>query len=245
MRARPERLAMLLAGLYAPLALAAEPAPIVTERPSFSASTSTVPLGTVQIEAGYQFTDQGNNVEDHTAPFGLVRVPLREDRELQLGWGGVSHERGTGRTRFGALDPTVGLKQALPGVLPNVDVALIGAVSLPVGADRLSTGQAEVNASAWWSLQEGLPLFGGFVLASEDGELRSSTSLGVSIPVRENVGAFVEWFGSRVDGTSEHSVDAGVSFVTANDLQLDVYVGAGLDDQASDFFLGFGVGHRF
>ena len=49
----------------------------MTERPSFSAATSTVPLGSVQIEAGYQFTDAGASVEEHTAPFGLVRVPLR------------------------------------------------------------------------------------------------------------------------------------------------------------------------
>lgn len=245
MPVRTRSIPCLLAALLAPLAGAAEPGPIVTERPSFSASTSTVPLGTVQIEAGYQFTDAGASVEEHTAPFGLVRVPLRETTEVQLGWGGVSHERGGNNSRFGALDPTVGVKQALPGLLPGVDVALIGAVSLPVGADRLSTGNVEASGSAWWSLQGDLPLFGGVVLASEDGELRSSTSLGVSFPVREDVGAFLEWFGSRRDGLSEHSVDAGLSWVTANDLQLDVYVGAGLDEQASDFFVGFGVGHRF
>lgn len=236
---------VLCIGLAVASARAADAGPIVTERPSFSASTTTVPPGSVQIEAGHQFTDQGAGVEEWTAPFVLLRLPLREATELQLGWGGVSHERGAGQTRFGALDPTVGLKQALPELLPNLDLSLIGALSLPAGADRLSTGRVEASASAWWDLNAGLPLFGGIVLASEDGELRTSTSLGVSVPLRGKVGAFVEWFGSRRDGVGEHSLDAGLSFLTADDLQLDVYLGAGLDEQASDFFVGVGLGHRF
>lgn len=244
MRTRPTLL-LLSALLSSPTLEAADAGPIVTERPSFSASTATVPLGTVQIEAGYQFTDSTDEVEQHTVPFGLVRVPLRETTELQLGWGGVEHERGGGRTRFGAFDPTVGVKHALPAALPNVDVALIGAASLPVGADRLSTGSVEASGAAWWSLREGIPLFGGVVVASEDGELRTSTSLGLSFELRGRASAFVEWFGSRRDGLGEHSIDAGVSFLAANDLQLDVYAGAGLDDQADGFFMGFGLGHRF
>jgi len=71
-----------------------------------------------------------------------------------------------------------------------------------------------------------------------------SSSLGIGIDSRTAL--FAEVFGETAgnSGGIENSVDSGVTFKLANNLQVDAAAGFGLNEAADDWFVGFGLAVR-
>jgi len=64
---------------------------LVTDRPDQTESSVTVPIGHVQVEAGWTMTrnEEGTTTVDvHEVPGVLVRTGIHERIELRLGWSG-------------------------------------------------------------------------------------------------------------------------------------------------------------
>lgn len=248
----------LLLALLAPgAALRAQPPPLVTDRPDFTESAETVVAGGVQAEAGYTFS-RVDGVETQSLGELLLRVGLASRVELRLGVNSYLIEKRLGAEEEGFEDAFLGTKvelveAPLAGTPLRPGVAVLVGTTLPTGHE--SFGGEEMNPEAKlavaWSLGERFALGSNFNVASlyEDGErygqVSGSAALGISLT--ERLGAFVEFFGfSRrsPDGSAVHFLDGGVTLLTGEDLQLDARAGLGLDDEATDYFLGVGFAWR-
>lgn len=241
----------------------AAPPTIGTNRPSFSDSASLVPAGHLQLETGYTFTKRhraGTATERHAAPEVLARYRLLERLETQVLWGGYASQdttsAGTTSEADGDTDLGFGLRVPIEdqhGWMPTVALGAIATVG--TGDDAFSTGDHTVPTGKilWaYSLEGGFGLGGNFVLSHPfDGQERFD-QFAASVYGTWTIDARTTLFGEYyvvtpyANGTgAAHTVDGGVLFLASRTVQLDARVGFGLDDEADDFFTGFGISFLF
>lgn len=255
------------------LGLPAEPLtePLITDRPDFTESTAVIPFGHLQLETGYTFTyddEDGRRVSDQTFPEALLRVGVVKDWELRLGWTGWSlteelfmEENDSGRMVHreehddGGTDMIVGFKRYLlpqEGLRPELGV--IGELSLPTGTGTKSSGDVDPQVKILWSyeLPADFALSGNLnfgVPTSEEGRFfQTSASVSLSYSVTEWMGTYVEYFGFYPNDRwtdCAHTVNGGFTFLITDNLQFDIRTGAGLNEEADDFFTGAGLSMRF
>lgn len=267
---RRTRLSPLAAVLLAPLltpALAAQAPELVTDRPDRTESAVVVPRGLWQLESGWLYVRDdtgGVDVDRHEVPGSLLRVGLHDRLELRVGWSGYLSERvesgGAARRVEGAGDAEIGAKLALgreAGRRP--ETAVLMALSLPVGDDELSSDEVDpsVRLAAAHTLSERLDL--GYNLGVgwstvDDGAGGETTvadalyTVALGAELAGALGGFVELFGEvplSAPGGSRHGLDAGVTYLVRENLQLDAAVGVGLSDDAEDLFTTVGVSWRW
>lgn len=229
--------------------------PISTSRPSFSAPSTTLQRGQWQLEGGYQYTsDDGSGIDSdaHTLPFLLVRTGVSNRLELDLFWTGYSDVDTNVGDIDGASDLSVGLSYQLMPDDSKLGMSVFGALSLPVGSDDFSSDEVDPGAGLAWSyaLDAGPGLFGTVVANSvtsgDERETQLGTAVGLAHALSERIGSYVEYFSIHSDSAdSAHSIDGGLTYLVNRDVQLDIYAGGGLNDEADDFFIGSGVAWRF
>lgn len=244
--------------LSTPLVSAADP--IDADRPGLADPAFVVPRGTMQIETGVTFSHEsdGEDVATWTLPEPLLRIGILDRAELRLAADGFisEHTHGEGTENTGS-DLEVATKIRLldqAGWRPATSV--LAGLTFPTGGDAVTSDGydplAELIAS--WEIGERFSVDANLGLAgptqSPDDSDRAfetfaAASLGVSW--NERVGSFFEYFATlRGSGREdEHGVDAGITYLPTDDVQLDVSAGAGLNRAAPDFFVGFGVAWRF
>ena len=230
------------------------PGPMVTDRPDFTESASTVAPGFLQLEAGYTFTRTGET-RQHDVGEALLRVGIRERIEIRLGvpsYGSFEIEAGD-EEGFG--DASVGLKvglfEASGEGAPRT--ALLVGTSLPTGSDALGTSGLQPGATLAlaWDLPRGLGLGVnlGYESVEEDdrdfGQAKGSVALGV--PVSGPVGAFLEGYVLVPEGSrdAEPFLDGGITVLLSPNLQLDARVGTGFEGPDPDYFAGAGLAVRW
>jgi hypothetical protein len=221
----------------------------------------------VQVELGTRWTadrsaDARLGVVE--APGTLVRVGMSERVELRLAWGGwigTTLEASQARHRAdGFADPEVGIKWGL--VQPRgagMEFALLAHVTLPAGDEivgapgfdpsvRLAAAHPLGDrASFGWNLGHEVRSFdgGGDIDTRRLGRWVYSGAMGFDVTRRW--GAFVELFGdlpASDPGPAVHALDGGVTWLIAPRVQLDLSVGVGLNAEAPDRFVGFGLSFR-
>ncbi len=245
--------------------------PLITDRPDFTESTEAVPTGHVQLEAGYTFTfdrEGTDRVRDHAAPEFLLRIGLVENLELRIGWDGYSwtESQFEGETRSGrrtthetwsqgANDLSLGFKYKLveqDGWIPHFGV--IGAITVPSGSAGVSSGDVDPEIVFLWAydITESFAVAGNVGLAAptddDDRFFQVSASLSAAVALSEKVGAYVEYFGfypNAEHSDAAHSVNGGLTYLINNNFQIDWRIGAGLNEEADDFFTGVGFAFRF
>jgi len=244
--------------------------PLITDRPDFTESTETVPTGHLQLESGYTFTSSregGPRATDHTAPEVLWRVGLGERLELRIGWDGYTYtyadslsETGVGdgsrkRAKQDAHDLSLGLKVKLfeqEGRRPHFGI-IVG-VTVPTGAGTGTTGDVDPGIVFLWAydLSEDTAIAGnvGIAMPTEENHrfVQTTASVSYGIALTRKWGAYAEYFGvypSSDSGRDAHFFNTGVTYLVNKDLQLDVRVGLGLNEEAGDFFTGVGFVKRF
>lgn len=265
------RAAVLVVGILTAAPLRPQDTPpeeLVTDRPDQTESAVVVAPGRVQVETGVLLTREkaeDATVETVEAPGTLVRIGLGARTELRLGWAGYLRQEvdlpgSETLTDEGPGDAELGAKVRLrdeQGALP--EAALLLGISLPVGddaftsdrldptillslahtlTDRLSLGY---NAGIEWSSE---PTDSG----SHETHSRAVYTAALGIGVTDRAGAFLELFGAEpidAPGDSELSADGGFTYLLRPNLQLDVSAGAGLTDEAPDWFIGAGVSVRW
>lgn len=241
---------------------------LITDRPDFTESTEAVPNGMIQIEAGYTFTyddpgDGATRTQDHSMPEILLRVGLATNVELRLGWEGYSFTRDKfddeKRTEFdwsqGAADTSVGVKVKLfeqEGWRPHFGI--IGELSMPSGSTSASSGDVDPAIKLLWAydIDDRLSIAGNMNIGvpTENGNrfVQAASSVSAAFAVTDELGTYIEYFGAYPASDGEdgaHTINGGFTYLLSPDLQLDIRAGAGLNEEADDFFVGAGFSWRF
>lgn len=238
------------------------PDPLDTDRPDFTEGTSTVPRGHYQLEGGYTFTSQGDEDSSSLGEL-LLRIGAGDRVEARLGIGSYSRvDTGVSgaSTLSGYEDPTVGVKIRLTPDDTNLlapghpQIAILLATSVPIGSDDLTADewQPEGKLALGWDFTDRFSLGSTLIYGypSDGGERfhQFSASLSAGYSLTDRLGAYLEGYGfnkESLDGSSTTYLDTGLSFGISNDVQIDVRVGAGLDDPSPNWFAGFGGAVRF
>jgi hypothetical protein len=237
---------------------------LASDRPDFVEASCTVGKGVLQVEMGYTlfYDDDGvTRTVAHTFPETLYRLGLFEDWfELRIGWTYASETTTVGGVKdtvSGSSDLYVGAKLGLTpqqGLLP--EMSIVPQALVPVGGpfsnDRVLPG---VNWLYGWDFNDFLNAGGSTQVnmlvddGSNDTFLLFAQAFTIGYTLSDKLGAYTEWFmlsPHQADtATTEHYLDAGLTYKISNDLQLDIRAGKGVSDAAVDFFTGAGAVVRF
>lgn len=238
--------ALLLMGLPA-FQAAAQTAPLVTDRPDFTESPLSVPSGMFQLEGGLSFatTPAFNTL---SAGELLVRYGLMDRLEVRLGVPSFLSLDDPAETS-GVSDASIGVKYQLGPTLSGWDIAVIGALSLPIGDDAFSSDRLDPSAlvTAGRAVNENVSmtgqLRGSIVGAGNNSVLESSLSTGFGLI--GDINGFVEAVARFQDGVDTGvQVNLGVTSIIRPGFQLDLHSGFGLTDTMPDFLIGAGFAIR-
>lgn len=221
--------------------------PLVSDRPDFTESAITVASGTVQLEGGYTRT-AGGGATTHDLGELLVRVGIGPAVEARVGVGSYRWvDPGPGPAVSAPVSTAAGVKLRVPSANLADEVAVLCMTTLPVKTDLYDPGwtPAIVVAAAWDAGIGGLGANLGYTHTEDPGtrELLGSGSYG--FPVGPALAAFVEVFGVLPRNQSlQASTDAGLTYLVAPELQLDVRVVRSLRGSEATG-LGIGIVRRF
>lgn len=252
-------LAPLALTLVAGCATGAAQAPVVSpDRPGYSYTTGTVPVGAVQVEIGYTAAHAAE-VTYQSLGEGLVRVGVGSRLEARLFTNSYALRSDGGVRTGGVEDAKVGVKwrphAARQGTgLAGASVAILAGTSIP-------TGHARFGVSGWQPeviLAGTLPVTAAFGLTANVGDTwaklgtaRSHRVIGTVAgwyTVSPRLSTFAEYGGSQYadDLASRlHYVDAGFAFVPFPAIQLDLRAGRGINGVTRDDFVGVGFTRRW
>ncbi len=233
------------------------PAPLSTDRPSFSTGTGVVPIGFPQVESGVSFS-RADGVDQIVVGEATLRSALTPTLELRVTAPSYLLLRSASLTADGLGDAALGAKLVLregagePSVTAPAISLLLGA-SLPTGAKPLSAGQSLLSGAllADWTLAPRLGLNANVVWAQAASDVGTADTwagvLGLSVSHSEQLGSFVQMFSVRdVSGSWDAPyLIAGLTFLARPTLQLDVHGGARTSSLGSAHYIGVGVSRRF
>jgi hypothetical protein len=225
--------------------------PISTDRPSVANSSVVVPKGSFQVENGILFTTaQGQNSFD--GPETSLRFGIADNTELRLAIPDYFRDIPTGTgpvSGFGDL--ILGLKRQL-GPAAGFDLSLIAFLSLPTGAEAVSSHGYDPGLQLPWSrkLSDSWTAAGQVaVYWPTQGDRRSLTGESTFLfdrQITKPMDAFIEYAGDFPQrGGPRHLLHFGASYKIAPQQQVDVHVGVGLSSAAIDHFVGLGYSFRF
>ncbi len=240
------------------------PGPLTADRPDETESTSIVPVGFVQIEAGWSFEaaePAGISVRTHSLPGLLARVGVAHALEARLGLPALQLASGAPAAagRSGLGDAEVGFKYRLLAASRGMpDAALIGAVSVPTGSDAVTSGRVDPSVVLALSrafsdrLSVGSNLGSSWTTTADGRGGRAARAhltytLSFAVALSDRIGMFAETFGTVPvqDGASAHAVDGGITWLVRDNLQLDLSGGRGIGGGAGiTWTLGAGVALR-
>lgn len=225
--------------------------PIATDRPAFTNSSVVVPAGSLVFENGFLETgERGQSIVD--APETLVRFGLAKTTELRFTVPDYFDNLTTGHgigSGFGDL--ALGVKRQL-GPLHKFDVSVIAFVSLPTGANGVSSGGYDPGVQAPWSraLSPNWTAAGMFsVYWPTQGRWRNvtgETTFFIDRQLTKPWDAFVEYAGDFPEtGGPRHVLHFGTACKLSPQQQIDFHVGVGLSGAAVDHIVGAGYSFRF
>lgn len=248
---------LVLGVLAAPAAHAQPLPPMVTDRPDFTESSEVVVKGGLQFETGLSLEGEGAGVDRMhtlTVPSSLMRIGIGLRTELRIGADGVLSERLAGAQRSGFSDLEVGAKVRLVDEgSAGVDMAVIPAVSLPIGSAGWSSDTFDPSVKLTWArtLGAGFGLAGNLnvaVLSDAAGRFdQQAISVSLDRDLVAGFGGYFEVFGfSRRErhGSRAITVNGGVSRGIGDRVQVDVEGGRGVTRGAPQWFVGFGLALR-
>ncbi|MEP6589858.1 MAG: transporter [Gemmatimonadota bacterium] len=244
--------------LFAATAAAQSPDVITTDRPDFTESSTLVPRGRVQLEAGITTTAASRNSgmgQSVTWPELLLRYGLSSRIELRVAQTltSVSPPAGFGTRYTGANDLYLGVKLGLgaqQGSRPELAAMLQATV--PTGAESVTQNSTLPGAAllAGWTLSPVWSLAMGLQVNRVTGdawEIAPSVTIGRALTSR--LKAYGEYYAfipalSESGASTAHYLNGGLALLLSDNMQLDARVGAGLGGVADRSYLGVGFAIR-
>jgi hypothetical protein len=237
-----------------PTAGSSAPAPIATDRPSTTASSIVVPLGSLQLENGFADTaNQGQSTFD--GPETLMRFGLLSKTELRLTVPNYFSQSVTGMENISGFgDVAIGVKQQL-GPAHGFDVSLIANLSLPTGGHAFSSHGYDPSLQLPWSrsLSPNWTVAGMLSTywptqptpTGDRHNFTGETTVLIDRSFGKGVDGFVEYQGDFPErGGPRNLVNFGATWKVTPRQQLDFHAGVGLSSAAPDHYFGFGYSFR-
>jgi len=241
----------------------ASPGPIVTDRPTDSASPALVPPGTFQLELGYKFSRinaSSTRIDAQLFPDLLARYGVNDKFEFRFVAQGWNFQDGDRARSDGFSDISLGAKIALAEEQGSrAQVSLLVDVSLPIGSRQFSSDYVipKLLLLGGNALTERLDLTWNigpsFVTAKRNGnretDIDLNYALALSGPVGEGgrFGLFGEFYGAFATGSGlpdRHNFQIGTTILLSPLFQIDFRGGAGLVNNEPDWLVGAGLAFR-
>ena len=238
-----------------------EVGPIVTDRPTDSASPALVPRHTFQLETGYKFSRQetdNNKVDTQNFPDLLLRYGINNRVEVRASGAGWTIQEDALGQQDGISDMSLGAKIALAterGYRPHM--SLLVDVSLPIGHDEFTNHYAipRVLFLAANTLTDRIALTynvgPSFVTSDSQGEKHTNVDLNYAVALSGSAGGpfsiFGELYGAFISGSNlpdRHNLQAGTTILLSRRFQIDFRGGLGLVDNEPDWLVGAGLAFR-
>ncbi len=231
---------------------------LVTDRPDATEASSTVGENVLQIEIGGLYESfEKNNIQSESYTFNttLIRYGILDNLELRLGWDFVEEVTKVNGNKLDNI--TSGFSTLLLGVKIDVaeengampEIAVIGHVFPVFSASedyRPETTGVDFRFSFAHTLSEKSSL--GYNLGAEWGndspEAAAIYTLAYGYSLSDRFGIFAEIYGDLPeDSSANHYLDAGLTYLVCNDLQLDAYAGTSFTE-GQDILVGLGLSYR-
>jgi hypothetical protein len=254
-------LVLTLALAAAPSPHAADPQPLVTDRPDFVEASSTVGEGVFQFETslGFERTDLPGPDERIRVTPTLLRYGILESWELRLETKGAVRRVLEGVADSGLADVAVGAKWHTMdggGRWARPSMAWLFHVDLESGSDEFKGDglRPSVRTVAEWELGERAALgamAGIKVDSNDDGDHYVGGILGIVLgySFTDDFRGFVEYgapnLASCDDGGNIATWDAGVAYLLTGDWQVDAAYFHAANGNSPDSYWTFGLSGRF
>ena len=231
---------------------------MITDRPDATESPNAVPLKSVQIETGGLYAsnkDQGIKTELFNYNNTLVRYGLFKNFELRLAWAisdtKESIDNQDSKVVASGFSPLVlGAKVAIveeKGLLPDIGLMLHMALPFLASEDyKPETTSVSFRFAFAHTLNEksSISYNLGARWGDDSPEAVYIYTLSYGYSITDKLGAYAELYGNiPEDSRSNHSWDAGLTYLIKHNLQLDATVGSGLSGN-QDLLLSAGVSFR-
>ena len=214
---------------------------ISTSRPGASNPTSAVPAGLYQFEMGTNLTTSPGMDTTIAIPM-LLRLGVYKNIELQ--------------TAYANKYVTLGLLYGGISIINQLENSIIFSTSLTANNDSLTEFSAYLPIS--YSFHNGFSLWGqvaGTYFNNDKSDPIINYSLAIGNSLGDNTNWFFETYQSRTIGdnsTNENipiSVDCGIAYLAANNVQFDLSMGLTFQMVDSDYieterFLEWGLSFR-
>ena len=225
-----------------------DPPPLGADRPGQGTDAASVmSRGAVQLEAGLFHewnTEDGYSYWD--APTALLRYGITDRVEVRLTSGLYTDQE---RSGAGWSPLSVATKVALveqgQGWVPQT--ALLVSLTLPsTGSEAVQPRFTEPDitlllnhsVNSWLGITTNL----GAGWGSDSPAATYRYAVSFDLTLSERLGAFAEFYGNLPEAdASSHLFNAGFVYLLTPNVQLDLASGAGLTEEAPDFYVGGGI----
>ena len=231
---------------------------LVTDRPDATEAPTVVPKGSLQVETGAVYTsfeNQGIKQETTVYNTSLLRYGILDNFELRLGWNlledGTSTAEGSSTFKANGFSPLLlGMKVAImeeKGWMP--EIGLIGHIFLPFTAadafkPQFTSTDFRFAFNHTLSEKSGLAYNVGAQWGDDSPEAAYIYTLAYGYAITEKLGTYVEVYGDFPEqNKANHFWDAGLTYLVAPLVQLDVTVGTSFTD-GQDLLVSGGVSFR-
>ncbi len=218
---------------------------IVTDRPDFTESASTLGAGQLQIESGTLIEIEDQN-KTWTLNTTLFRYGIRKNLELRLVTELVQTKDRIDFRRKGIADLQLGVKYRI--IEGPIQVSYLGHVFFPTGSEYFTndglgvSNKIALDGTLSERVSTGINL-GVDLFREADPSYSYTWAVGISLT--EKVGYFAEIFGDFANTNTINSYyDMGFTYLVSNDLQLDFSFGGDLDSSRDYNFWSAGVSWR-
>jgi hypothetical protein len=245
----------LLALLFAAIACAQSQADrdpeLVTDRPDVTESSIVVPRGSLQFENGLTWSG-GRGTSSFDVAETLIRYGIATRTEIRFVIpnyiGGLA-----GRNPVSGFDDVaLGMKQQLGPLPGGVDLSVIVALSMPTGANRISTHGFDPFVKFPWSkeLGRGWSMGGmqSFFWNTQDGRRNGDwqPTFYLERQITKTSDAFIEFAGDYTQrGAPREIIHFGTAYRVRPHQQVDFHFGFGLSNAAPAQFFAMGYSFRF
>ena len=179
---------------------AAEPAPLISNRPGFGIPAATVPGGLIQVEGGVSFARVAAS-ENLTLGEIYALYGVTSDTEVFVGLPSFSSVRGAGTDQSEFQDLTVGSKHRLlrsRGRTARPDIVLAGYLSYPVEGDAPGGLVPTVGPAFGWTLPRnwsvGVTILYSYATDGDERYNQLSGGASAGYAFTDRLGGFAEWY---------------------------------------------------